>query len=238
MSIMTAIGVIAAVIGTVYTARTYHLTRQGLKVEKPDVKPRRPIWTIVTVIALVALVWLVIGIHYFSITSPDLQADVEGIVGGPSPTNSNDTVAAIKLNIANIGEKQTVIKEWQVTVSAAGLGAEGQILEIPAKVVFSDPKKIIPGMQDFITATSDDDLSIASDPIQVGDMDTGALYVEFPNLDTRGAVEFTITFEDVFSNKYSVTSDIDGRQLQATVTIPSTAPPKIAAPAPPTSKKN
>lgn len=225
---MTWIGGIATVIGAIYGVRTYHLTRRGLAVDKPEPKPRRPFWTTVTIAVLVGLVWLVIAIHYFSATHPNLQAEVEAILGAQSPTDDDRTIAIISLNISNIGAVQSTVRKWHVSATANGLFYDGIIKEVPDGITLTNPKDLATGQPDTISFNKDDDLTDEDlEPIHVGDIEYGIVYVEFsPKISAPGDVQFTITFEDLFSDKYAVTEDIDARQLMLAVKLPDkTSPP-------------
>jgi len=139
--------------------------------------------------------------------SPQLSGVVQSVVVGKGVTD-HDTVAVLTANVINTGTMQTIVKNWQVTARANGHDYQAVFPQMTDSFTFSGIPNVSPNQPTSITYHKTDSLlekSLA--PIQVGSIVTGLLFVAFQGVDIavfKTGVDYTITYEDVFSRSYTM----------------------------------
>jgi hypothetical protein len=171
---------------------------------------------------------------------PELSASIHSVIVG-SGTTDHDSIAAITLNVVNTGTMQTIVKNWQVYVEGNGQRYDAVFPIMPDNFVFNSIPAVSPNQPISITLHKSDSLLEKSlQPIQVGAMLPGILFVAFQNVDRsvfKAGVIYNVVFEDVFSRRYStqITSNASiatigltpGVKMEAVCPVPPGGPPKL-----------
>jgi len=122
--------------------------------------------------------------------------------------NTHNSAVLITVSILNTGTMQSITKGWSVTVSKNGVIYHG--FELP---LTHDIPVEVPAHGDVypmsMTYHADDNMLTKSVvPVPSGAGVAGILYVGFADLDVsffKSDVDVTVTYEDVFSTKYTST---------------------------------
>jgi hypothetical protein len=146
---------------------------------------------------------------------PDLHGEIPQVLVGPVPGTDRDTVAVVAINIINSGTMQSIVKSWKVTAQSGDNIYNGVFVQMPASFTFGNIPKTVMTQPTSITFHSEDNFAQKGiKPIEPGGEATGILFVEFPNVDQnifRGALSFTVSYEDALSRPYSVSAKSNGQ---------------------------
>ena len=133
---------------------------------------------------------------------------------GPS-TVDRETIVVLALNVINTGTMQTIVKKWKVEAKASGQVYQAVFGQMPPTFTFKNIPRVSQNQPETMTFYSLDQIVKNSlQPIQVGALLPGIIFVVFQNVDQsvfRGAVEYTVSFEDVLSTPYSASIQGTGR---------------------------
>jgi len=144
-----------------------------------------------------------------NVQKPGLVGSIQSVIGG-SADNQQDTVMVITMSILNTGSMQSIAKNFHVEADANGVKYPATFTAMPTTFTFSN--QILagrPNTPDHITYHNEDNLlEKAMLPIQPGGIMPGILFVSFPGVSPsllHGVVDYTVTWEDIFSKKYAAT---------------------------------
>jgi hypothetical protein len=145
--------------------------------------------------------------------SPALSGVVQSVVIGSGIPNQ-DAVTVLTANVINTGTMQTIVKNWRVTARVNGHDYQGSFPQMTDSFTFSGLPNVSPNQPTSITYHKADNLLDKSlVPIQVGSMLTGLLFVAFQHVDVavfKTGVDYTVTYEDVFSRSYTMQISTSG----------------------------
>jgi hypothetical protein len=148
--------------------------------------------------------------------SPELNGGIQSVIAGQASGDERNTTAVFTVNITNTGNMQTIVKSWKVEASANGRKYDAVFPPMPSRFTFNNiPKNMTASQPESITYKSEDNILEKSlVPIQGGAIMPGILFVVFQNVDSsvfKAGADYTITFEDVFSKRYSMTISSSGK---------------------------
>jgi hypothetical protein len=162
-------------------------------------------------------------ILFYSIGSsenkPTLVGTLQGVNYGPW-RDGHDTVAVLEVAIINSGSMQTVAKTWDAEALIGGVKYQANLVSMPEST-FTFNFNNLPGSS--ITYHAEDQIAQKTNPVQQGGLLSGILFVVFPGVQSstfRGGAYFTVTFEDVFSRKYTATAAVTAQEATRISTTP------------------
>lgn len=166
---------------------------------------------------------------------PILIGAIQQAQGGPS-NGGHDTVMIISMSIMNTGDMQSIVKDWRVDASIAGVHYNGIFEEMPNTFTFNNIPNGESNSPKSLTYKSEDNIVEKSiTPIQPGAMLPGTLFVVFSNIEPAtlraAGADITVNFEDINSNHYSAASKISA-DIQPTGVVPGLHT-QMVCPAPP-----
>jgi hypothetical protein len=139
---------------------------------------------------------------------PNLVGAVQSIFSGASPANDRDTVAIFTIGIVNTGGMQSIVKGWNVEASYNRVKYQGVFAPMPKTFTFNNIPRINEEQPDSVSFKSEDNIiEKGLFPVQSGAFLQGIIFVLFRNVDPnifKGVVDYSISYEDVFSKKYSM----------------------------------
>lgn len=139
--------------------------------------------------------------------APALSGSIQTALSGNMP-NDRDTIVIFTINVINAGTMQTIVKNWKVSAKANNRSYNAVFPTMPDNFIFNNIPQTVPNQPTSITFHKTDSILEKSlTPIQIGSILPGILFVAFQNVDPaifRTGVDYTVTFEDVFSRLYSM----------------------------------
>ena len=138
---------------------------------------------------------------------PNLVGSIQQVMTGKG-NNDRETVAIFSIGIVNTGGMQSIVKQWTVEAEANGIKYQATFVPVPKTFTFKDlPHNNDDQPEAVIFKAEDNIVEKGLLPVQTGAFLQGTLFVLFRNLDNsvlRGAVEYTVSYQDVLSRKYSM----------------------------------
>jgi hypothetical protein len=140
---------------------------------------------------------------------PILAGTIQSIATGGLSNDAKDTVAIVSMSIMNSGTMPSIPRNWTVQAVINGQTYTPSFVPMPKTFTFNLPEAGPNSPKAIVYHGEDDLLQKSVLPIQPGGLMAGLLFVVFEGIPASvfqsGGADFTVTYQDVLSNKYEAT---------------------------------